>query len=486
MTTPSITVNLAVTAQGAQPTAPATLWTNLITLVAAEEPGYTVLPGGLIEDLASTATYALALIDAGCVELINSLDPFVANPWLLVQLGNIYGVPRGQDANAQVFAVFTGNSGSAGFQIPPGWIVSDGNNQYVVQDGSVIPTGLVTDPVFCVCTTAGVFPIPANTVTQTVTQPPAGSGITLTVTNPLAGTPSPGPQTEADYRVQVLQAGLVSSQGTQRILRTLLGNVPGVQPRLVSVRLGSGAGTGWEVICGGGDPYVVANAIYSSGIDLSTLIGSETIIETITNANPGVAKTNIDHGFHNGDTIVISGVTGTTGVNGSRVVTVISPTQFSFGVDTTASGAYTGGGTVTPNSGIARNVTVNLNDYPDTYPVVYVSPLGQPAVVQLTWDTTSPNFVNDTAVAQLGAPAIANYLNSLPVGAPINLNAMGAAFTAAVIELFGGNLALISEMQWAVSISGTAVSPVVGTFLVEGDPEGYFTASASSVTITQA
>lgn len=393
---------------------------------------------------------------------------------------------QGLDTNASVFVKFTGNGGSAGFQIPPGWIVSDGQVQYVVQDGAVIPTGLTTDPVFCVATTPGVFPIPANSVTTTITQPPAGSGITVTVTNPTAGTPSAGPQSEADYRVQVLQAGLATCQGAPSVLRTLLAAVPGVQPRLISVRQGNGIGNGWEVICGGGDPYKVAAAIYNSGVDLSTLIGSDTIIETITNANPGVAKTNIDHGFHNGETITISGVTGMSGVNGSRTATVVSPNQFSFGVNTTSSGAYTGGGTVTPNSGVARNVTVNLNDYPDVYSVVYVNPPAQPVTVGLTWDTASPNFVSSAAVAQLGAPALANYINALPVGAPINLNSLGQAFTSAVLKLFDNNLALISELQWVISISGTSVSPDVGTFLVEGDPEGYFTITSTDVTIVKA
>ena len=58
------------------------------------------------------------------------------------------------------------------------------------------------------------------------------------------------------------------STGTTQLLKTLLGQVPGVQQRLVSTRKKS---TGWEVIVGGGDPYLVAYAIYDSGLNIQTL-----------------------------------------------------------------------------------------------------------------------------------------------------------------------------------------------------------------------
>jgi hypothetical protein len=488
---PSISVNLTVTAQGAQPTAPATLYANLITLVATFDSGYTILPAALQEDLASTGLYNLALIDSVAVDLINSISPYYANAWLLVQLGQIYGVPQGLDTNGSVFVIFSSNT--AGFQIPPGWIVSDGTNQYVVQHGGVIETGLSSAPIFCVASQPGTFPIPANSVTTTITQPPAGSGITLTVTNPLAGVPEAASQTEWDYRTQVLAAGLVSGQGNQSMLKTLLANVPGVQPQLVSVRLISDPAVGWEVICGGGDPYAVANAIYQSGVDLSTLVGSDNVITDVSATNPAVVTTSLFHGFTNGQTgVVVSGVTGTglSGLNATWTVTTtgLAPNQFSVPFNAT-SAVYASGGTVSPNSGTVRNVAVDLNDYPDTYPVTYVTPPAQTVTVQLTWNTISANFVSDTAVAQLGAPAIATYVSALPVGAPINTNAMGAAFVAAIAGLFTNGLSaaeLISELLWTVTVNGVEISPASNSLLIYGDPEGYFTCPSSSVLITQA
>lgn len=486
MATPTITVNIAVTAAGAQPTSPTNLWANLLSAVGQINPGYSVLPSGLVEDIASTDVGALSIMDSAVVEFINSLDPESANAWLLLQLGGIYGVPVGQTTNGSAFVVFTSNT--PGFVIGPGFLVSDGSNQYAVppDGGTIIGGGGTSPPTFVVATSTGIFPIPAHSINQLVSQPPVGSGITLSVDNPNAGTPQAAPQTEWDYRTQVLQAGLVSGQGNASMLKTLVQNVPGVQPRLVSVQLQPGRG--WEVIVGGGDPYAVANAVYRSGIDLSTLVGSETVITAASKAAAAVITTNINHGFTNGQTgVVISGALGMTGINGTWTVTTTGfpPNQFSIPYNSTSAPTYTGGGTLTPNSGSTRNSTTDIDDYPDTYPVIVVDPPNQTVVVQLTYFTISPNIVSNTAVQQAGAPAIANFINAIPVGAPLNLNALATAFTNAVIGLFSNNLALISELDWTITIDGLATSPTGSTYLIPGDPESSFSCQASSVTITQ-
>lgn len=477
MALPPVSINLNVTSAGAQPTSPIALWENLITMVAAINPGYTVLPGGLIEDLASTATYAVALLDAAAVETVNSLTPFGANPYILQELGNIYGVQPGVEANTSVFVVF---SGTVGLQIPPGFLVSDGTYQYQVQEGTTIGLDGDSPPTFCVAILSGTWAVPANTVTTIVSSiPPA---VTLFCNNPQSGTPSGGPETQEEYAARVLGAGLVSGQGNASFLKTLLTNIYGVQPRLISVKQVNGGG--WEVICGGGDPYSIANAIYNSGVDISTLVGSTIGITGITNANPGVVTTDLNHGLTTGQNdVMISGVVGMTGVNGGPyTVTVITPTTFSFGVNTTSSGAYVSGGEVTPNP---RNISVDILSYPDTYSIPFVNPPAQEVIIQLSWNSISPNFVSDTAVSQLGTVAIVDYINSVPVGVPINLFAMEAAFIQSVLSLFNNDPSLISALNWTVSIDGVAATPVVGTSLIYGDPESYFEIAASDVTITQ-
>lgn len=261
---------VVVTQSGAQPTPPKTLLSNLITNVSATVPDYTAnLPAGLITDLAGTAVGALALIDSAMVETINSVTPYGANIPMLIQLGNIYGVPQGVGYNTSVNVTFMS---LPGFVVPKGFVVSDGNYQYAVQNNTVVPTSGQTEPVYCLATTSGSWAIPEGTVTQIITSVP--KTIKVTCTNIAAGLPGTDKQTEASYRSQVMQAGMATSQGVPSFLRTLLQKVSGVQSNLISYRNIS-AGQ-WALIVGGGDPYDVGLAAYNAIPDISVLTANVT------------------------------------------------------------------------------------------------------------------------------------------------------------------------------------------------------------------
>lgn len=477
MADPTVSINVAVTPQGAQQTDPLVLWQRYIAIVAEINPGYTVLPAGLIEDLASTGTYAIALMDSAACETINSLTPFSANPFILTELGAQFGIPRNTTTRTSVFVEFS--SASIGYRIPIGFLVSDGTYTYAVQDGAIIESGGTSGLVFCLATQDGSWAVPANSVTELASSIP--TGYTVTVTNPQAGTPGSGNQTEAEYASLVLSAQQLNAQGTEAKAKSMLTIVPNVQPRLVSI---VPVGTLWKIICGGGDPYAVAEAIYSSGIDISTLTGSTTSILSVTKANPGVVTTDINHGLVTGQTNVhIAGALGMTGINGGPyTVTVIDEKTFSFGVDTTAFPDYTGGGVVTPNT---RTISVSLFDAPDTYTIPYVNPPAQAVSLQLSWATISPNFISEASVAQFGIPAVVNYVNSIAVGQPINLIALNQVFTDAVVQLFNNDPALISELTWTVSINGVATPPTGSTSLVYGDPESSMNCTSADVIFTE-
>ena len=469
-------IPIVLSSSGRVNTAPSVLLNELITLVAATNPGYTAnLPGSLIEDISSTDVGALVVQDQAVTELINSLTPFGANAWLLVQLGKIYGVAIGQTVNTSVYVTF---SGTVGFVIPKGFIVSDGTYQYVVQDGAVVGTTGISDLTYCVSTTAGNFAVPAHSVTQLITSVP--STITLTVDNPQPGTPSSGSQSEAQYRAQVLQAGLAVATGMPSLLKTLLNNVPGVQPRLVAIKQQDSGG--WKVIVGGGDPYSVARAIYEAIFDVSTLVGSTTEISGITNANPGVVTTTINHGLTTGQSnVYIAGVVGMTGVNGGPyTVTVLTPTTFSFGVNTSGSGTYTSGGIVTPNT---RSIIVSIDDYPDTYTIPFVNPPVQTVAISLTWNTNSINIVSPAAVSQAAIPNLVAYINGLYVGQPINLFELQTTFQEAVANIVPPQQ--LTRMVFSVSIDGVGTAPVTGTGIIAGDPESYLVTNSSLITVSQ-
>lgn len=473
---------IIITESGPLPRDPTEIRETLVTDVTRTNPGFTAnLPSSLVEDVVSTSIAGLAVIDQARVDLINSLTPFGANDFLLNQLGNMFGVPAWQDSNTAVYVQFRG---TPGFPIGPGFTVSDGVHQYVILDGGRVGAdggdgNGISPLLFAVSPDSGSWAIPRGTVQGIITSVP--STVTLTVNNPSAGTPATSAPTAAQHRASILQAGLAACSGLTTMLKTALRRVEGVQQRLISVVQEPNNG-GWKIIVGGGDPYQVADAILSSGIDISSLVGSTLSISNATQSNPCVITTDKGHGFVTGQVIGISSAQGMTQLNAlTPTITVIDGMTFSLnGVNSTGWPAYTGGGVITPN---VRNIVVSVNDYPDTYTIPFVNPPQQSAVVTITWNTSSPNFVSDSAVEQLAQPKIAAYINSIVSGQPINVSQINSIFKDSVSSILDPNL--ITRIVVNVTIDGVPASPIAGTFIIPGDPEGYFYATDQSVSVNK-
>ena len=469
------TFPLIMTSAGPQVTSPTDLRDGLIGLVQASNPGYTAnLPGSLIEDISSTDVAALSIMDSARVDLVNSISPYTANPYILVQLGNIYGVPLGLESNSSVYVVF---SGTVGFTISRGFIVSDGTNQYTVQDGGIIDNNGISPPLYCVAVNYGTWAIPANSVTQLVTSVP--SSIALTCVNPQAGVLATSQQTTAEYRSQVIQAGYASAQGMATFLKTQLANIPGVQDRLISVRQ---SGSNWQVICGGGDPYLVADGIFKGLFDIGSLVGSTLRVTNITSENPAIVTTDLNHGYSSGQTVYIEGVNGLNGINNSYyTATVINEKSFSINFNALAAGAYVNGGICTPN---LRNISVSINDFPDTYVIPFINPPQQSVRLLVNWNTISNNYVNPSAISQLANNALVNYINSIYVGQALSIYQMQTAFQESIVDILPASL--ISTIEINVYINDIETFPEVGTGLIYGDPESYFLTNTSLITINKA
>jgi hypothetical protein len=459
---------------GRVPTPPATLLANLLAAVSAVRPGYTALPGSLIDDVAGTDVGALVTCDSAVSELINSLTPLGANAFALLALGSIYlgsGAAPASPTNTAVYVVF---SGAVGFVIAKGFVVSDGTYQYAVQDGGAIGSGGQSPPLFCLALTPGSWVVPPNTVTQNITSIPTSVGI-VTVVNPLAGTPGGTTETEEQYRSRVLQSGLAAAQGMPTFMRTMLEQVPGVQARLVSPLQQTNQ---WEIIVGGtGDPYAIAYAIFQGLFDVSSLVGSTLNVTGITKANPGVITVDKNHGYANGQVAQVNGVVGMVNLNGTPfTATVTGAKTFSIGIDTSGFPAYVSGGVLTPN---LRNVVVSILDYPDVYSIPFVVPPQQVVTVTVTYHTTQPNFTSQSSVAQLAAPALVSYINSVFVGQPLSLYVLQEVFIDSVMSVLDPGT--IGTLAFAVNVNGVGVSPTGGLFI--GDPESYFFATPNAVTV---
>lgn len=464
---------VVIDSSGLVPQTPQQLLDALIALVSDTNPGYTAtLPGSLIRDIASTDVGALTICDAAKVDTVDSLTPYGANVPLINQLGAQAGVEQQSPTNTSALVII---DGPPGFPISQGFTISDGSHQYVVQDGSIIGSGGVTNQLFVLATVTGSWAVPANSIVDIVTSLPMG--ISLSVTNPQAGTPSAGEEPIEDYQAAVIQAGLAVSTGVPTMVKTVVAEVPGVQRRLISMRTPTSGK--WEVIVGGGDPYQVAFAIFSTVLDLSTLTGSVLAVTGVSSAAAAVVTLNLNHGYASGQVAVIAGVVSMTGVNGSHIATVIDEKSFSIPVNTTLE-TYTTGGTVTPNF---RNQTVSIFDAPDTYSIPYVTPPQQAVGITLTWNTSSPNYVNPDSVAALGAAGLVAYVNSIQVGQPMNLFELQAAFQASVSTLIP--TPLLTRMVFVVEINSVVTAPASGTGIIAGDPESYFFTDTTQIAIAQ-
>jgi hypothetical protein len=179
--------------------------------------------------------------------------------------------------------------------------------------------------------------------------------------------------------------------------------------------------------------------------------------------------------------IKITGATGISGVNGINFpITVLSPTTFSIPVSTSAGGTYTGNGVVTPNF---RNVSTNIYSYPDTYTIPFVIPPAESVSMVVTWNTSSTGFVSPSAVASAAQPALAYYINNIPVGQPINLFTLQETFQQAVAPFIPQ--ALLTRLVFAVSINGIGVTVEPGTFIIPSDPESYFVITTAAIVVNQ-
>jgi hypothetical protein len=466
---------LVMTPQGLQPASPADLRNRLITLVAASNPDYTAnLPGSLIEDISSTDTYALVESDSFLVDLVNSVSPNGANPYLLNQLGIIYGVDKQPITNTSVFVVFTG---TPGYIIPQGFVVSDGTYQYVTQTGVIVGLDGNTLPVYCLAIQQGAWSVAANTVVEMATSVPAN--VSLTVTNPVSGIPSQSGEPISVYRERVFTAGLASSTGMARYLKTLLSNVPGVQNRLVSVQEQEDL-EAYTIIVGGGDPYQVAYAIWCADFYTPGLSGALIRVSGITNTNPVVISTADNHNLATGDIVQILGNVGFPYINGQYyTITVINQHSFTIPVNGTTYGTWQYGGIVTPNP---INEVVDISDYPDSFSIPFVIPPQELVNITATWKTDSPNYISPAAVAQYATPAIIDYINSLPAGTtPINLNVLNEVFLDSIASIVSGEL--VVDIEWAISVQGVGVSPTPGTQVIFGDRYSYFYTDAANVSV---
>ncbi|HDW1380825.1 TPA: baseplate J/gp47 family protein [Enterobacter asburiae] len=466
-------LSVSYDAAGPVPKTSEELRADLVSRATELSPGITTdLPGSLIEDIVGTDVGALLMADQIRVDLINSVGPLKANMYMLNLLAQQSGISGQKTEGSTTVPVVFG--GPAGFVVPQGFLVSDGTYTYQVADATIILSSGVSAMVTAIATNTGSWAVPTGTVNQIQTSLP--SEITLTCTNPVAGTPGSAKESDYEFRERVWEGQMSTVQGYPGFIRQKLTDLSNVQARLVSVVQ---SGNAWIVMCGGGDIYEMAGAIYKSAGDISRLKGTNLNVTGITNANPGVVTTDITHGFSNGQVINITGVLGMSGINNVPLtITVLSPHTFSIGINTTGSGAWTGGGLVTPN---LRNNVVTINDWPDDYLIPFVVPLQQLVTIKFEWATESVNYLTDATIASLVSQPVINYVNGIYAGKPMNINNVKDVFLQAVNGTL--DMSLISTLNVIVTVNGIITGVDAGTNIISGDPYSYWYIASNGVIV---
>ena len=136
-----------------------------------------------------------------------------------------------------------------------------------------------------------------------------------------------------------------------------------------------------------------------------------------------------------------------------------------------------------PSGAEVEKKTVPVSVYPDTYQVPYVVPSSQNVTVLITWNTTSGSYVDPTGITNAVQQPVANYVNAIAVGQPINIYEIQEIFLEAVSGLVPRSMVSMITVQ--VGINGVIVPPATDTSLVYGDTYGYFSTSASQIQVNK-
>lgn len=136
-----------------------------------------------------------------------------------------------------------------------------------------------------------------------------------------------------------------------------------------------------------------------------------------------------------------------------------------------------------PSGNVPASVTVTINDYPDSYPVPYITPTSEMVEIILTWNTSAQNYVDPASISFVSVAPLVNYVNAIAVGQPINVYQLQSVFQAAVASTV--NIAQLSLIEIEVAINGVVIPPQEKTGLIFGDSYSYFTTDASHVMVQQ-
>lgn len=229
------------------------------------------LPSSIQNNLIDESAIIVNEFEDMIANLMNGISPAYANDFIIEQLGSAFGIKRKDKAKQNVMLEF---EGLAGVIIPSGTQVGSADGQYTF---STTTQGIIkADGKATINAEAEDYYdkiIDANTLNVMITD-------ILNVNSANNPNSSSEPILEenfSDYRARVQNRMQANRNGTMATLYDNLLNVKGVSSRLITYRLDSKLIDGarlntLEIVCGGGDDYEVAEAIFNSILMTESLI----------------------------------------------------------------------------------------------------------------------------------------------------------------------------------------------------------------------
>ena len=222
----------------------------------------------------------------------------------------------------------------------------------------------------------------------------------------------------------------------------------------------------------------VVTTVVASASPASTTYGanvtpgvSQLPISGVSNANPCVITCSGATGLSpaGSETVTISGVLGTAGVNGTFVGTYVGANSFSIPIDTTLTGTYTGGGSVEGGDLGQIDALLQANVVPDGVVAQTVSALAWPitivasVAVPLAYVAAYGLAVRGQIVAQLASYGIGG---SAPGFALAYADIVGALEEAGVLVL--GGASYVRQVTSLTITANVTTVPVGGSVLFPG------------------
>ncbi|HFD2062239.1 TPA: baseplate J/gp47 family protein [Serratia marcescens] len=136
-----------------------------------------------------------------------------------------------------------------------------------------------------------------------------------------------------------------------------------------------------------------------------------------------------------------------------------------------------------PSGAEVEKKTIPVTVFPDTYQIPFVVPSSQNATVLITWNTVSSSYIDPAGIAKAVQQNIADYVNAVAAGQPINIFQIQEIFLKSVEGLVASSL--VSMIQVQIGINGVIKPPDADTSLVYGDTYAYFSTSAGQIQVKQ-